>query len=471
MIALGALPLFRRELSGTARLAAPLAATQLVQMAMSFVDVVMIGRLGPEAMAAGVIGTSFFFTLMLTCMGIIMAVSPLVAHAVGARDEAGVGRTVRQGLWLGALLALPLMGVYSQAEPLLLLAGQEPETSRLAAGYVRAIMWGTLPYLCYTALRGFAEGVARPRPILLVTLAAAVLNAFGNWVLMYGNLGMPALGLVGCGWSSAIVMWALFGGMLLVARRGRFFRGYDVLATIRRPDPRALRELFRLGWPIGLTFGLESGLFLAATLLMGWVGVEALAAHQVALNAAGVTFMVPLGIAMAVTVRVGHAAGARDLRGAGRAGWVGMALGGAVMLVPALVFWLRPEWVVWVYMGSAVETPEGAEVARIAAGLLGVAAVFQLFDGVQVTAGGALRGLKETKAPMIVGLVAYWALGLSAAYLLTFELALGAPGVWWGLTLGLATAALVLPVWFQYRLRWHARAGVRPAAEIGPSPP
>jgi multidrug resistance protein, MATE family len=458
---------YRREVRATAGLAAPLALTQLVQMAMGFVDVVMIGRLGPEAMAAGVMATSFFFTLMLSCMGIIMAVNPLVAQAVGKRDVPAVGRAVRQGLWLGVLLGIPLMVVYSQTEPLLRAAGQEAETSRLAASYMKAILWGTVPSLWYTALRGFAEGVARPRPILLVTIAASIVNVFGNWVLMYGNLGMPALGLAGTGWSSAIVMWALFGGMLLVTQSSRVFRSYSVFDTVRTPDRRALRALFQLGWPIGVTFGLESGLFLAATLLMGWVGTAALAAHQVALNASGVTFMIPLGIAMATTVRVGHAAGAGDAAGARRAGWSGMAIGCTVMFIPALLFWLRPEWVVWVYMGSAGLTPEGAEVARQAAVLLGVAAVFQLFDGLQVTAGGALRGLKETRAPMVVGIIAYWGLGLSAAYLLTFEFGWGAPGIWWGLTLGLATAAIGLPYWFRRRIGVLAGEWGRPPAPEG----
>jgi multidrug resistance protein, MATE family len=454
---------FRQQLGATTRLAVPLALTQLVQMAMGFVDVVMIGRLGTVSMAAGVLGTSFFFTLMLVCMGVVMAVNPLVAQAVGAREPAAVGRAVRQGLWLGALLALPLMLVLWQARPLLALAGQDPEVARLAAAYLGAILWGVLPNLWYTALRGFAEGIAKPRPILIVTLAAAGLNVFGNWVLMYGNLGMPALGLVGTGIATAIVMWALFGGLLLVTRLHSAFRHYDVFSTIRRPDPKALLELFRLGWPIGVTFGLESGLFLAATLLMGLVGTTALAAHQIALNAAGVTFMIPLGIAMATTVRVGHEAGAADRQGASRAGWAGMTLGALMMVGPALLFWLRPEWVVWIYTGSTEGGPAGEAVAAQAAALLSIAAVFQLFDGVQVTAGGALRGLRETRSPMVVGLLAYWGLGLSAAYVLGIRAGLGAEGVWWGLTAGLGAAAIGLSLWFHRRvavaeLTSHTRA-------------
>jgi multidrug resistance protein, MATE family len=448
----------RLEIRRTVTLAVPLALTQLVQMAMGFVDVVMIGRLGPDAMAAGVVGTSLFFTLMLMCMGVVMAVNPMVAQAVGARDPAGVGRAVRQGLWLSILLAVPLMVVYMQAETLLLLAGQQPAVASMAGGYIGAILWGTLPNLWYTSLRGFAEGIGRPRPILLVTIGAASVNVFGNWVLMYGNLGAPALGLVGCGISSAIVMWVLFGGLVIVSRTSPAFKRYRVFRTIRRPDPRAIRFLFQLGWPIGVTFGLEGGLFLAATLLVGWAGTTALAAHQIALNAASVTFMIPLGIAMATTVRVGQSAGAGNREGAERAGWVGMTLGAVAMLVPALLFWLRPEWVVWVYTGG----PAGdgvSEVAQHAALLLGIAAVFQLFDGVQVTAGGALRGLKETRAPMIVGFVCYWGVGLLSGYGLGFWAGYGAEGVWWGLTLGLAAASVGLTVWFRLRVRRASLVG------------
>lgn len=441
-------------------LAVPLALTQLTQMAMGFVDVVMIGRLGPQAMAAGVVGTSVFFSLMLVCMGVVMAVNPMVSQAVGAGDERAVGRSLRQGLWLATLLGLPLVALLSQAETLLLWAGQEPATAALGGAYIRAIAWGAIPNLWYTALRGFAEGLGRPRPILVVTVAAAIANAGINWVLIYGKLGFPAYGLVGAGIGSAIVMTLLCFGLLgMIRLDGEMWRRAD-LAHLRRPDPEALRALFRLGWPIGISFGLEAGLFAVSTLLIGLVGTAALAAHQIAINAASVTFMVPLGVAMATTVRVGQAAGAGDRFGAARAGWTGIGMGAAFMTLSALLFWLRPEWVVYVYMGAATE--ESAEVVRLAAVLLGIAAVFQLFDGVQATAAGALRGLKDTRTPMVVGAVAYWGIGMTTALLLGFRADLGAVGVWWGLTLGLGAAAIGLTVWFRRRVRQGA--GIREAA-------
>jgi MATE family multidrug resistance protein len=443
------LPILRRELRATFALAVPLALTQLTQMAMGFVDVVMIGRIGPEAMAAGVIGTSVFFSLMLVCMGVVMAVNPLVAQAVGAEEPAEIGRAVRQGLWLATLLGLPLMALLSQAETLLLWAGQAPATAALAADYIQAILWGVLPNLWYTALRGFAEGLGRPRPILVVTVVAAFANAGLNWVLMFGKLGFPALGLVGAGWSSAIVMALLFVGLLAVVLWDRDFRRYADFGHLRSPDAGALRTLFQLGWPIGISFGLEAGLFATTTLLIGLLGTTALAAHQVAINAASVTFMIPLGVAMATTVRVGQAAGRGDPEGAERAGWTGVGLGAAFMLCSALLFWLRPEWVVWVYLG---ETTGEGEVAQMAAALLGIAAVFQIADGVQATAAGALRGLKDTRAPMIVGAVAYWGIGMTTALALGFGADFGTLGIWWGLTTGLAVAAVGLSAWFRWRI-------------------
>lgn len=459
----------RRELRATIALAVPLVLTQLTQMAMSFIDVVMIGRLGPEAMAAGVVGTSAYMALTLVCMGVVMAVNPMVAQAVGAGDEAAVGRSVRQGLWLGVLLGLPLMLVFGQAERVLLWAGQAPETAALAGGYIAAIRWGVVPNLWYTALRGFAEGTARPRPVLLVAAAAAIFNVGGNYVLMYGKLGFPALGLIGTGYASAIAMWLMFGGMLVVMRLHEGFRRYRVFETIRRPDPRALGALFRLGWPIGVSFGLETGLFTTATMLIGWVGTTALAAHQVAINAASVMFMVPLGVAMATTVRVGQAAGRGDRAAAERAGWTGVGLGAAFMACSALLFWLRPAWVVWIYTGQSAG--ESAEVAALAASLLGIAAVFQIVDGVQVTAAGALRGLKETRVPMFVGAVAYWGVGLTAGYGLAFGADLGARGMWWGLTLGLAVAAVGLTAMFRARIRQGRGVAIRrPEPARAPEP-
>ncbi|MEM9998893.1 MAG: MATE family efflux transporter, partial [Bacteroidota bacterium] len=323
---------FARELRATLGLAGPLILAQLAQIATSFVDTLMIGRwLGPEALAAGVLGSTLFFTSMVVGIGFVIAVGPTVAQAFGAVEvgdggEADIGRAARQGLWLATVLSGPLMVLLWNAEALLLLAGQPESTSALAGDYLRAILWGTLPNLWFAALRGLLEGLGRPRVIMLITLGAVVLNIVGNYALMIGAWGFPALGLAGCGWSSTLVFWTMFAALGLYVHRGALTRRYGVFAQIRRPDPTMLRDLVRIGWPIGVTLGIEAGLFMLSTLLVGRMGTDAaaqtaLAAHQIALNAASISFMVPLGLGLAATARVGQAIGRGDPRGAERAGW------------------------------------------------------------------------------------------------------------------------------------------------------
>jgi MATE family multidrug resistance protein len=450
-----------REVRATLVLAGPIVVTQLAQMSMSFVDVAMVGRLGTGALAAVVLGSTTFFTLALVCVGVLVAVQPTVAQAIGAGDEAAAGRGARQGLWLATLLGVPFTVGLGYMEPVLLWTGQAPETAALAGGYLGAIRWGFIPNLWFTALRGLAEGAGRPAPVLAVTLVGVAVNAGLNYVLMFGALGAPALGVVGTGWSSAGTMTVLFVALALYVRRGPLGR-FRVFAGLRQPDPAALRALFALGWPIGIGFGLEAGLFTAATLMVGRLPDPevSLAAHQVALNAASVAFMVPLGIGMAGGVRVGQAAGARDLAGAARAGWTAAALGASFMTLTALLFWLAPGAVVWVYAGA---DPDPG-VARLAAALLGIAAVFQIFDGAQATVAGALRGLKDTRVPMLIAAASYWGLGLSVGAGLGLGLGWGAPGLWWGLTLGLAAAAVGMGLRFARLTRPASRAEVHVGA-------
>ena len=431
------------ELRALVALAVPIVLVQLAQMAMSFVDVVMVGRLGTESLAAIVLGSTTFFTLALVCVGVVLAVNPMVSQAVGAGDCEGVARATRQGLWLATALGVPFTLALGYAEPFLLWTGQEPGTAALAAGYLGAIRWGFLPNLWFTALRGLCEGVARPRAILGVTLVGVALNAALNYALMFGAWGAPALGVVGTGWSSAGVMWAM--ALLLGAWVFWAMPEVRVFQRLRRPDAGMLRALFALGWPIGVTFGLEAGLFSAATLIVGRFGTEALAAHQVAINAASVTFMVPLGVGMAGGVLVGQAAGRGDRVGVARAGWTAIGLGSAFMVLSGLTFWLAPELVVWLYAGRDPD----AGVAALAVTLLRAAAVFQLVDGVQATAAGALRGLKDTRVPMAVGALSYWVVGLGVGAGLGFGLGWGAVGLWWGLACGLGVAAVLLTARFR----------------------
>ncbi len=434
--------MLKKEFRETIVLAAPLILSQLAQTSMSFVDTLMAGWLGRQQLAGVAVGGAVFFPVILICLGILIAVSPVVSQGYGAGDRNTVGCAVGQGLRLATLLAIPASLVMWNGGALLSWMGQEEQTVVLAQGYLRAISWGVAPCLWFGVLRYFVEGLSRPRVVMVIAGAAMVLNIGANYVFMYGKLGFPALGLAGCGWASTLIYWSMFLSLVLfIAGRGELGE-YGVFSHVGRTDWHYFSELFRLGWPIGILQGLEVGLFSITAILMGLFGTTVLAAHQIALQCAAYAFMVPLGLSLAVSVRVGQAVGRKDLLGAQRAGYVGMGLGAGVMMVSAICFWTFPGFIVSLFLD--IERGANAEVVSQAVVLLIVAAVFQVFDGIQVTAAGALRGLKETRTPMIVGVLAYWVVGLGSGYILAFQLGWEGVGLWWGLVLGLTTAAILL---------------------------
>lgn len=432
-------PSLALEVRRTFALALPLILAQLAQMSMSFVDTLMVGRLGNASLAGIALGSSIFFLALIVCSGVLFAVGPTVSQAFGAGDLETAGRAAQQSFFLALLLFVPALMLFWQVGPLLARLGQEPQTAALATGYVQAIAWGFLPALLTTGLRGLLEGISNPRPVMFIALAGVGLNVFANYTLMFGNFGFPALGLVGTGWASAFTYWMTFLALALYVHRA--LPQFGVFRRLR-VQRRVLWTLLRVGWPIGLTLGFESALFSATAILMGVLGTVPLAAHQIAIQSASFTFMVPLGLASATAVRVGQAAGRRDAAGVRRAGWVGIALSAAVMLLSALTFWLLPERVVSLYL--RLDDPSNAAVVRTAVQFLAFAAAFQVFDGLQVSAAGALRGLKDTRAPMLISLFSYWGIGLSSGALLAFTLGLGGRGLWLGLVLGLVAAALLL---------------------------
>jgi MATE family multidrug resistance protein len=435
-----------KETRQTIELAAPMILAQLAQMSMSFVDTIMVGRLGQQELAGVAVGGAVFFPLIVITLGILMGVGPMVSQAYGAGDHLSAGRAVRQGLWLGTLLTIPSCLVMWNGATLLSWTGQEEEIVLLGEEYLHAILWGVLPLLWFGVLRHFIEALSRPRVVMIITLGAVVLNIGANDVLMHGKLGFPALGLAGCGWASTLVFWTMFLVMAAFIRRDQGLGLYGVFSRLKKPDWHYFSQLFRLGWPIGVTQGLEVGLFSATALLMGLFSTVALAAHQMTIQCAAYAFMVPLGLSLAVSVRVGQAIGREDLQGARRAGYVGIGLGACFMMITAISFWSFPRFFISLFLD--VESPVNREVVLQAIALLSVAAVFQVFDGIQVTAAGALRGLKDTRAPMIVALISYWVVGLSGAYLFGFQLDMGGVGLWWGLVLGLTTAAILL--WWRF---------------------
>ncbi len=435
------------ELAETARLALPMALTQLSQIAMMTTDLAFIGRLGGEAVAAAALAGTVYFVSFTFGMGLTSAVAPLAAQAFGADDPRMVRRSLRTGLWAALLLSLPIMMFPLRGEQILLLLGQAPQTARLAQHYLFGLAWGVAPALWFLAIRSFMGAVNRPQPVLWITLAAIPVNALLVYLLMYGKLGLPRLELFGAGLATTLVNCATFIAALWFATRRRPFSDYHVLARLWRIDWSLMHQLFVIGLPISLAFLMEYGMFSAAALLMGLIGTTALAAHQIALQVTAILFMIPFGISMAATVRVGHAAGRNDAAGVRRAGLVAMLLGIAIAAILTFAVVATRFAIAEFFLGGTVEN--AAATIELAATLLLVGASFFVTDAIQSIAVGSLRGLKDTRVPLLFAGIGYWLVGFCLSWLLAFHTGLGAIGVWVGLSIGTAVYATLLVVRFR----------------------
>jgi len=432
------------ELTETLKLAVPIALTQLGQIAMMTTDLALIGRLGDEALAAAALAHTVFFVTFTFGMGLVSAVAPLAAQAFGARDPRLVRRSLRVGLWAAFLISLPVMAFPFWGEQILLALGQSPAAAALAQQYLFGLVWSILPGLWFMAIRGFMSAINRPEPILWITLAAIPTNALLVYLLLYGEWGLPRLELFGAGLATSMVNFAMFLAGLWFAARRRPFRKYHVLGHIWRIDWLLMRELVILGTPISISFLLEYGLFGAAGLLMGLISTTALAAHQIALQIAAVLFMVPFGIGMAATVRVGHAVGRRDAAAVRRAGFIATGLGIGFMSAMTLVVILGRFAIAQIFLG------EGADAAaELTATLLLVGATFFIADGIQTITSGSLRGMSDTRVPLLFATVSYWLIGFTLACGLGFRTPLGAVGVWIGLSCGTLVYATLLLLRFR----------------------
>lgn len=425
-------------------LAWPLAASQLAQMAVMTTDIVMLGRLSKEALAGSALGMTVFYFAFLIGMGPATAVSPMIAHILGADGEnrTGVRAVVRMGLWVVVLLTLPLMGALMFARPILLAFGQDPALAAAAGRFVLPLSFG-LPFaLGFQVLRNFATALHRPKAQLVVMMLTIAFNAIADYVLIFGHFGASRLGLFGSGIASACSYTFSFVAMLGVILATPQLNRFRILSRFAAFDWAKFAELFRLGIPIGVTMIFEVALFNAAVLLMGRFGTESLAAHQIVVNFASITFMVPLGLGMAATVRVGMAAGAEDRAGVRRAGYTALAMAATFMSVCATLIALMPDAIAGLYFSAANASNAGA-IAK-ATQFLKVAAAFQIFDGIQVTSALVLRGLKDATVPMGLAAGCYWLLGFPVCYLLSTTWGMGGLGVWIGLACALFMAALLL---------------------------
>jgi multidrug resistance protein, MATE family len=432
------------ELTETLKLAVPLALTQLGQIAMMTTDLAFIGRLGDGAVAAAALAHTIFFVSFTVGMGLVSAVSPLAAQAYGARNPHRVRRSLRVGLWAAFLISLPVMALPFWGERILLALGQSHTAARLAQQYLFGLVWSILPGLWFMAIRGFMSAVNRPQPILWITLAAIPANALLVYLLLYGEWGLPKLELFGAGLATSVINFAMFLAALWFAARRRPFRKYHVLGHIWRIDWPLMRQLITLGAPISVSFLLEYGLFGAAGLLMGLISTTALAAHQIALQIAAILFMVPFGIGMAATVRVGHAVGRRDAPAVRRAGFIATGLGVGFMSAMTLVVIFERFAIAQIFLGQGADA-----TAELTATLLLVGATFFIADGIQTIASGALRGMNDTRIPLLFATISYWLIGFTLACGLGFRTPLGAVGVWIGLSCGTVVYGALLLLRFR----------------------
>lgn len=427
------------------RLAAPMALTELGWLAMTFVDTIMVGRLPDSASAIGAVslGGTLFYTIGLFGSGIMLGMDTLVAQAYGAGRLEDCHRSMWNALYLACVFSPVLMIAVLALLPLFPRFGLEAALVAQTVPFLKALVWSTLPLALYFALRRYLQAMGIVKPVVFALISANLVNLLGNWALVYGHWGAPALGVPGSGWSTCISRIYMVLVLALAAVYYDRKRNSGLWQASRRLEMWRIRALLRLGLPAALQLLLEVSAFATATFLIGRLGAVQLAGHQIALNVASFTYMVPLGIGSAAAIRVGHAIGARDVHGAARAGWMALFFAAGFMACAGIVlfFFARPI--------ARVYTPELAVVSA-GATLLLVAAVFQLFDGMQVVATGALRGAGNTRVPMLANLIGYWVIGLPLGALLCFKLKLGAVGMWAGLCLALVVIGLgLLFVWRQ----------------------
>ena len=450
------------ELRALVALSAPLVAAQISQSAMGFIDTVMAGRVSSLDLAAVAMGSSIWFPLFLFLLGVLMAVTPSVAQLHGADKQEQIGGHVRQALLLGLALSLPIMIFLRHASSLLQLMDVDPMAIPLTLAYLEGVSWGLPAIAGYFVLRHFSEGLGCTRPSMVIGLAGLAVNGIANYLLIYGKLGLPKLGGAGCGWATAITMWFMLLCMIATVKRGNVYRPAALFAAWPRPKRSELAKILRLGMPIGCSLFIEASIFAVIALLVGSLGADIVAAHQICLNFSSLVFMVPMSISSAITVRVGWAVGRHDLEQARLAGYIGIGLTIAIALVSSTLSYLFPQAIAALYT-------DHAELANMAAALLLLAALFQVSDAIQVSTAGALRGYKDTRVPMLMQIVAYWVIGLPLGYSLAltsfWRPPMGAAGFWIGLIAGLTVAAVLLSLRLKAVSSRHREGGAEPLCE------
>lgn len=447
---------WRIELRQMAKLAAPIVATQLAWVSMLTTDTAMIGRLGAEPLAGASLSLMLFFLSWVTCFGVIMATGALAAQAFGARKPRIVRRVVRQGLWVTVILTAPFLVLFQFTPGFLAYIGQPAEIIPHAEAYMQLLMWSLPPSIGFIVLRNFVSALNRPMAALWVMGSGVPLNALLDYALIFGNFGLPRLELTGAGIATALINWLMFAVLLMIAVYRRPFRAYAILGRFWRPDWFQFREIFRIGLPIAGQSLLEAGFFISAIFIVGQFGALPIAATIIALQLPHVTFMVPMGLAQAATVRVGQAVGRRDVTAAYRAAWTAVAIGGLYMIATTITVLAIPETFASLFLDP--DRPDSAAVLALAATYLIYAAFFQAGDAIQAVVAGALRGFNDTAIPMVIAGISYWGVGLGTGLALAFWFGMEGAGLWAGFVAGLTAAAILLTS----RLRYQARRRYMP---------
>ena len=439
-----------RELLPLLKIAGPVVLAEIGWMMMGLVDTLMVGRLGPAAIAATGLGSGVFTSIVIFGMGLMLGLDALVSRAHGAGDTEGCRRWLRQGVWLALGLSPVVMALTWLIFTTLDRWGLHPEIRVLVGPYLRVIALGAPALLVYASFRRYLQGIHVVRPIMVALISANIVNAIGNWLLIYGNLGFPPLGVEGSAWATTVARFSMAATLLVAIRREHARRAEHPIVSWAI-DASRIRQLVALGFPAASQITLEVGVFAATTALAGKLDPVESGAHQIALNITALAFMVPLGLASSGAVRVGFAIGARDDRGAVLAGWTALGTGAVITFLIGVVLFLWPT-----PMMRAFTTD--LRVIQLGAGLLAIAAAFQLFDGAQAVTTGVLRGIGDTRTPMLVNVIGHWVIGLPIGYVLCFQLRWGVTGLWVGLSIGLIVVAIVLVAVWARRTRFMHNA-------------
>ncbi len=436
----------------TVALAWPLILSNLTMALIGATDVLMLGWLGARELAAATLGFNLAMSAAIFCMGLITASAPMMATEIGRMGNSvrDVRRTFRQAMWAATAVILPFWIILWNTETILLAFGQRPDLAAMAGTYISAYMWSILPFLFFIILRNFISALEQPVTALIISIIGVLANGLFNYALIFGKFGVREFGVIGAGIGSVMTNVLMFAGMALVVIYHKRFRRYHLFGRFWRSDWQRFRTMWKLGLPIAVTMGLEGSVFGLAALLMGLISAESVAAHAIALQLAALTFMVPMGLGQAATVRVGIQYGRKNHAGIMRAGWVSFLLGTSFMAAMALIFVLAPDLLISMFIDASA--PGNAEVAALAVSFLAIAAIFQIVDGAQVVGAGMLRGLHDTTMPMLFALMGYWFIGIGVGAGLAFWQDWEGIGIWTGLAGGLAVVAVLMLT------RWTMRA-------------